>query len=37
MVRGQGLQEIFPQILALLGFSALFFWIALRRFNFEKE
>ncbi|RPJ46829.1 MAG: ABC transporter permease [Chloroflexi bacterium] len=37
MVRGQGLQEVFLQILVLLAFAALFFWIALRRFNFEKE
>ncbi len=37
MVRGQGLQEIFPQILALLVFAALFFWIALRRLDFEKD
>jgi ABC-2 type transport system permease protein len=35
MVRGQGLQEVFPQILVLAGFAALFFWIAVRRFRFE--
>lgn len=37
MVRGQGLQQIFPQIAALVGFAALFFLIALRRFDFEKD
>jgi ABC-2 type transport system permease protein len=37
LVRGLGLQEVFPQILVLLLFAALFFWIALRRFDFEKD
>lgn len=37
MVRGQGLQEVFPQIMALAGFAVLFFWIAVRRFRFENQ
>jgi len=36
MVRGQGLQEVLPQIAALAGFALLFFLIAIRRFDFEK-
>jgi ABC-2 type transport system permease protein len=35
LVRGQGIQEVMPQIGALLGFAALFFAIAVRRFDFE--
>lgn len=35
MVRGVGLQEVMPQISALLGFSLLFFFIAIWRFRFE--
>lgn len=37
MVRGQGLQEVFLQIVVLAGFAALFFWIAVRRFRFETD
>ena len=36
MVRGQGIQEVFPQIAALAGFALLFFLIAIRRFDFEQ-
>jgi len=35
MVRGQGLQEILPQIGALLGFALVFFLIAVWRFRFD--
>jgi ABC-2 type transport system permease protein len=35
LVRGQGIQEVMPQIGALLGFAVLFFAIAVRRFDFE--
>ncbi|HEX9028632.1 MAG TPA: ABC transporter permease [Anaerolineales bacterium] len=37
MVRGQGLQEVLPQIAALLGFAVIFFLIAVRRFKFENQ
>jgi len=37
MVRGQGVQEVFPQIAVLLGFAAIFFLFALRRFEFDKD
>lgn len=36
MVRGLGLQEVFPQIIALAIFAAIFFTIALLRFDFES-
>lgn len=36
MVRGMGLQEVFAQIAALVVFAAIFFLIALLRFDFEK-
>jgi ABC-2 type transport system permease protein len=35
LVRDQGIQEVMPQIGALLGFALLFFLIAVRRFDFE--
>jgi ABC-2 type transport system permease protein len=35
MVRGQGLADIAPQLLALLAFSAIFFAIGLWRFRFD--
>jgi ABC-2 type transport system permease protein len=36
LVRGQGIQEVLPQIGALLGFALLFFLIfAVLRFDFE--
>ena len=35
MVRGQGLQEILPQVGVLLAFAAVFFMIAVLRFRFE--
>jgi ABC-2 type transport system permease protein len=35
MVRGQGLVQVLPQIGVLLAFAAVFFFIALRRFDFE--
>jgi ABC-2 type transport system permease protein len=35
LVRGHGIQEVLPQIGALLGFALLFFLIAVRRFDFE--
>ncbi len=35
MVRGQGLQEILPQIGVLLGFALVFFLIAVWRFRFD--
>jgi ABC-2 type transport system permease protein len=37
MVRGLGLQEVSPQIFALVGFAGLFFIIALLRFDFESN
>ncbi len=35
MVRGQALPQVMPQILVLVGFTAVFFFIAVRRFDFE--
>jgi ABC-2 type transport system permease protein len=35
LVRGQGLEQILPQVAVLLLFAALFFFIAIRRFDFE--
>ncbi len=37
MVRGLGLQDVFPQILILAGFTVLFSWVALRRFHFVED
>lgn len=37
MVRGQGLQDILPQLAVLLIFAAVFFTIAAVRFNFESQ
>mgnify|MGYP005813542787 CR=1 FL=1 len=37
MVRGKGLQDILPQVAALLVFAAIFFAVAARRFNFENQ
>jgi ABC-2 type transport system permease protein len=37
MVRGLGLQEVFPQIAVLAGFALLFFLIAVFRFDFESQ
>lgn len=37
MVRGQGLQQVFPQIVVLLVFAAVFFAVAARRFTFENQ
>lgn len=37
MVRGQGLQDILPQIVVLLAFAAVFFAIAAHRFSFENQ
>ena len=37
MVRGQGLQQVFPQIAVLVGFALFFFLIAIRRFNFQNQ
>jgi ABC-2 type transport system permease protein len=37
MVRGQGLQEVMPQIAVLAGFALVFFIIAARRFDFEHQ
>jgi ABC-2 type transport system permease protein len=37
MVRGQGLQQVFPQIVVLLVFAAVFFAVAARRFTFESQ
>jgi ABC-2 type transport system permease protein len=36
MVRGLGLQEVFPQIAVLVAFALLFFLIAVLRFDFES-
>jgi ABC-type multidrug transport system permease subunit len=35
LVRGQGLEQVLPQVAVLLLFAALFFLIAIRRFDFE--
>jgi ABC-2 type transport system permease protein len=35
LVRGQGLEQVLPQVAVLLLFTALFFLIAIRRFDFE--
>lgn len=37
LVRGVGLQEVFPQIAVLTVFAAIFFLIALLRFDFERD
>lgn len=37
MVRGLGLQEVFPQIAVLAAFALLFFLIAVLRFDFESQ
>lgn len=37
MVRGQGIQEVFPQIAALSAFALVFFFIAIRRFDFLDQ
>ena len=34
LVRGQGLAAVWPELLALLGFTALAFFVAVRRFDF---
>jgi ABC-type multidrug transport system permease subunit len=36
MVRGQGLAQVLPQIGVLLLFAAVFFFIAVRRFDYEE-
>jgi linearmycin/streptolysin S transport system permease protein len=35
LTRGKGLQDIWLNLVALLGFSAVFFFIGARRFRFE--
>ncbi len=37
MVRGQGIQEVLPQIAVLAAFAVVFFLIALRRIDFETQ
>lgn len=36
IVRGQSFPQVLPQILILAGFTAVFFFIAVRRFDFEE-